>query len=471
LTLTPEQQAVVDHMSTHTGLVLTSAIAGAGKTSLLKAISNSLNPSNALYMAYNKSLATEAKGKFHKSVDCRTVHSLAYQATVIPYKLNVGFFNPKHMSERMSYDDKTDFIEAFREYCLSEYISMSDFVQAKSYPSSYINLGDKYANLMHQGDIDCTHDFYLKLFHILLAEDHVTYDTFDLILWDEIQDMAPVATQIFELLPATRKIGVGDKHQAIYSFNHTVNYFELAPADTPIFIMTQSFRVPEHIASRVESFCSKYLDQHMQFKGIVTLDSPVETRAYLTRTNAALISKMIELNSDSIPYTLVRDPKEIFKLPLVLCSLKYKGFIPNPEFRHLQDHVNEWHENPDLRDKFKSAISYISNLYDDDIQFKQATRLLMRYGKSTIIEAFNIAKSHVGVQTNYTLCTAHASKGLEWDEITIATDLNDSLDNIIADIKLGKQLDELTIQERESLNLYYVSCTRSKVKLLNAKHL
>jgi F-box protein 18 (helicase) len=471
MTLTKEQQAIVDHVTTTKGLTLCSAIAGAGKTSLLYAITTSLNPDNCLYMAYNKSLATSAVKKFPKAVDCRTVHSLAYQATVKPLKLSVGFFNPRDMKDKLSYDDKQEFIEAFRRYCLSEFIDIEDFVEAHLYPAHYVDLGHKYADLMHQGKLDCTHDFYLKLYHILLAQGEITYDTFDLLLWDEIQDMAPVATQIFQLLPATRKVGVGDKFQAIYSFNHTVNYFELAPPGTAIFNMSYTFRVPDTIAKRVDTFAKQYLDPNMDFIGVPPTTTDVVTKAYLTRTNASLISKMIELNRQGTPYTLVRKPEEIFKLPLILCGLKYKGFIPNPEFKHLQSDVNDWHETPALKDRFKNPITYIANIYDDDIQMKQATRLLLRYGSATIMETFYASKEHLKAQTNYILCTAHASKGLEYDEVTIADDLNDSIKDIVNEIRTGRQLDELDTSEKESLNLYYVACTRSQVSLYNAKYL
>ena len=470
--LTTEQQSIINHLQSNKGTTLVQAIAGAGKTTLLKAISTSIPNSNSLYLSYNSEIAKSSRSKFPSTVDCRTVHSLAYQATVKPFSLNVGFFNPKHMTEAGSYNSKLDFIEAFREFCLSRAESISAFFSSGDYPKHYTQWATKYFNAMHKGKIDCTHDFYLKLYHLLLVDGDITYPTFDLLLWDEIQDMAPVASAIFELLPATYKVGVGDPFQAIYSFNHTVNYFDLAPKDTPIFTLSQSFRVPSHIATKIDHFCKSYLDPNMSFNGVPSTSSTITTRAYLTRTNSALISRMVELNEQSIPYTLVRKADEIFKLPLILCGLKPRSFISAPEYRHLQEHVDDWYSDPFLKMDYKSPLSYIGSLYPHDVQLKQAIRLIARYGAPTIVNTFKIAKTHVNAKTNYTLATAHSVKGAEFDDVTIAHDLNESIAELTLDIRLGhKHPSQLSISERESLNLYYVAVSRTLVTLNNATQL
>lgn len=469
--LTNEQLIAVNYISSTTGLSLISAVAGAGKTTLLNAIANSVPHTNSIYLAYNSSLAKEAKSKFPSSVDCRTMHSLAYRAIIPSLKLTVGYFNPRDMNEPWSYDEKQTFIDILREFCLSSFTDFSAFLADSHYSLAFESTGNKYLNLMHDGKLECTHDFYLKLFHIMLENGSITYDPFDIILYDEIQDMAPVAAAIFDLLPAQRKVGVGDKYQAIYSFNHTINYFELVPNDTPIFYLSQSFRVPDTIAPLIEAFCVKYIDSAMSFKGIPLTNPTITTRAYLTRTNSSLISKIIELNESHTPYTLIRKPQDIFKLPLILLGLKYKGFIANPEYRYLQEHVNDWYSDPDLRQRFKSALAYINYLNaDQDLQLKQAITLIARYGSSTIMRAFEQSKAHLNTKTNYILCTAHSSKGLEYDEVTLAPDMNDS----IADILLKFNDDpsyEPSREENESLFLYYVSITRTRVVLHNALHL
>ena len=485
--LTQQQSNIISHVAAPTSvnsLTLVSSVAGSGKTTLLRAIADHIPHSNALYISYNSALAKEATKKFPKSVDCRTIHSIAHRALVKELGLSVGFFNPRNMDERWTYDEKQKFIDIFNEFCLSEHTDFDDFLTSRHYSKGFSSTGHKYLDRMHQGKMECTHDFYLKLFHIMLDNGTITYPApFDLILFDEIQDMALVSTRIFELLPATRKVGVGDKHQAIYSFNHTVNYFELAPSDATIFFMTQSFRVPAEIGLKIHAFCTRYIEPTMSFQGTPVTDYTIHDRAYITRTNSALINKMIELNATRTPYTLIRKPEEIFKLPLILCGLKYKGFISAPEHRYLQDAVNEWYEEPTIRELFKTPISYISSQFaENDLQLKQAIRLLAQHGAATIISTYEAAKSHVGSKSTYTLCSSHSSKGLQWDEVTLADDMNDSIasvidriDNpIVYDSNTDTFIDrsgKLSTADLESLNLYYVACSRAAKRLYNAQYL
>ena len=71
---------------------------------------------------------------------------------------------------------------------------------------------------------------------------------------------------------------------------------------------------------------------------------------------------------------------------------------------------------------------------------------------------------------------------LEFDEVTLSDDMNDSINDVldrinnplIYDPALGRMIDRSgkpDTSELESLNLYYVSVTRSAKRLYNAKHI
>ena len=264
---------------------------------------------------------------------------------------------------------------------------------------------------MAHGKIDCSHDFYLKFFHILLSSGDITYKPFDFILLDEAGDVNPVTAAIFELLPSERKVAVGDQFQNIYSFNHTINYFKTAPSTAVTFDMTQSFRVSNQIAPLIEQFCQSYMDPKASFKGVDVSNTTIKSTAIITRTNAALIDYMIQLNEQGTPYGLVRPPKEIFRIPLMLCSMKYQSFISDPTYRHLQEHVDDWHEGTNIREAYKSPIMYIASLYPDDFQLQQAIRLIVKHGKPLIWDTYNLASAHYNSSQDIMLMTAHSSKG------------------------------------------------------------
>jgi len=468
---TPEQTTILNHVVSDAGkgLTLIDSVAGSGKTTMLVSIANTIPHTNACYLAYNKSIATEASRKFPKSTNCVTTHSLAYQATVKPMKLKLGIFNYRNIEERLDYTDKVNLVNAIREFCLSKFTTFDDFIADRQLAVS-APLANKYLAAMQSGKIDCTHEFYLKLFHILLANEELQYDPFDFLMLDEAGDLNEVTLEIFRLLPAIRKIAVGDPFQNIYTFNHTINCFEVLQNEGTIFRMSKSFRVADFIATRIEKFCQTYLDPKMSFLGIPMTDSTIRSQAYITRTNSALISKMIELNTAHKPYGLVRKATEIFKMPLMLIGLKHKGFITDAAYKHLQSDVDRWYETTSLQREYKTVLRYIAKVHEDDFTLQQAVRLIGMHGVPAIMQAYKEARNHERSDQSYILTTAHSCKGLEFDEVTIASDLNESISKPLALLKTDP-CTMLQPNELESLNLYYVACTRAAKALNNAQYL
>ena len=382
------------------------------------------------------------------------------------YRLLVSDFTHRSITDKLDYDIKLRIVESIKAFCLSSSTDYSSFCTDKDI-SKY---GLKYLDLMAHGKVDCSHDFYLKYFHILLASGDITYQPFDFILLDEAGDVNPVTAAIFELLPSNRKVAVGDQFQNIYSFNHTINYFKQAPASAVTFDMTQSFRVSDKIAPKIEQFCRSYMNPKANFKG-VPASGTIKSTAVITRTNAALIDHMIQLNEQGTPYGLVRSPKEIFRIPLMLCSLKYQSYVPDATYRHLQEHVDDWHEGTNIREAYKSPIMYIASLYPGDFQLQQAIRLIVKHGKPLIWDTYNLASAHYNSSQDIMLMTAHSSKGLEFDHVIIANDLNESISQVLTDIKSGVPITSIPNQQAELLRLYYVACSRARVKLSNANQL
>jgi F-box protein 18 (helicase) len=78
----------------------------------------------------------------------------------------------------------------------------------------------KFLAKMDSGEIEVTHDFYLKKFQLQTQS-----LPFDYILFDEGQDASPAMLDIFLKQPAVKVI-VGDTHQQIYSWRYAVNSLE-----------------------------------------------------------------------------------------------------------------------------------------------------------------------------------------------------------------------------------------------------
>ena len=95
ITPTTEQQYIIDLAIEGHNLSI-QAFAGAAKTSTCVMIAKAVKKPS-IYIAFNKSIATEAASRFPFHVDCRTLHSLAYEKIIKPnYKLKnklQGWFN------------------------------------------------------------------------------------------------------------------------------------------------------------------------------------------------------------------------------------------------------------------------------------------------------------------------------------------------------------------------------------------
>lgn len=470
MSLTEEQSNVIEHARTviSTGkkdMLFVNAVAGSGKTHLLTAMVNSIPHEKGIYLAYNKSIAVEAAGKFPSSINCLTVNALAYRNVVYALGLKVGHFSFRDMNEKLNYDVKIAYVEYLRDFCLSKYTSIEEWGKDQKFEDFQINILKKYMELMYKGTIPCTHDFYLKIFHIYLAEGMLNFPEQDFLLLDEAGDVNEVILEIFKLIPAKVKVAVGDNNQNIYAFNKTINAFSVMEGNGTFFNLTKSFRVSDQIAARIEHFCKKYIDPDMRFTGIPVKDATITTRGFISRTNSGLISAIIELNSQGIDYNLVRDPAEVFKLPLILCFLKHNGTITDPAYAHLQSDVDDWYSDQNLMQKYKSPASYLQSLYPEDLNLSSAVRLMMNIGRKKLLETYELAKQKNNKSAKVFLGTAHSVKGLEFDEVVIMEDLNRVV---------GKFLEQGTLEDDNALqemNLYYVAASRAKKSLQGAIYL
>lgn len=443
-----------------------------GKTTLLTAISKSLPEGKGLYLAYSKAVATEAQLKFPKWVSCSTMHSLAYQAVFRPYKLHLGDFSYRAIAHKVPFETKCNIVDHVESFCLSKYTTFEAYGVEHELAESFIVLCKYYLDQMGTGKIGCTHNFYLKLFHVLLSVGLVTYPKFDLVMVDESGDLSAVSLEIFKLLPASRKIMVGDPYQNIFTFNETINGFKELETEGTLLPMTQSFRVSDKIALKIEKFCHKYLDPAMNFKGVPVTDKTINSKLYIARTNATLITKMMELNRLAIPYGLVRKAKQIFNLHLTLISLKRGGFVASPELKYLQDDVDTYYRDKDLQRSFKSHLDYIKEIHSYDSGLVNTINSIYRYGTAKIISTYTEARNHEKLNQAYMLGTSHAVKGLESDQVELADDMNLAILEIKLAIDSGKQtIEDLTEEELTEIRLYYVACSRAKKKLINAVHL
>ena len=157
---------------------------------MLQQISKVLNPKKALYLAYNKAIATESKAKF--GFHCMTTHSLAYRYVVQGQgKLPIKNFSIIDIDKNISYSDKLTIVNNINEFTLSKYTNIEDFTTD--------NKSILYWNMMLNNKLPLSHNGYLKLFHIELSKGLLNGKELDLLLLDEAGDLNELTIEIFKL--------------------------------------------------------------------------------------------------------------------------------------------------------------------------------------------------------------------------------------------------------------------------------
>jgi superfamily I DNA/RNA helicase len=314
---------------------------------------------------------------------------------------------------------------------------------------------------MEDGDIDCTFGFILKRFQVLVHLNLIKLPHYDLLLLDESGDVNACSLDLFNHIPAKKKVMVGDSSQSIYSFMHTINGFEEMEDIGDELPMTKSFRVSADIATRIQTFCQLFINKSMEFEGVPIADKSIKTMAYLSRTNSTLIERMIKLHETRTPYTLLRPVDSIFSLPLALANLSNPKWRRSPEYAHIHSAYDRYMSDPAYEKEYKSPIGYLKSYFTHDVQIQSALSILLKYTSKVIIDTYFTCKTLNKPRQVITLSTAFTAKGREYDYVYIEDDLNQATFTAI----------ENQYDDPDSMTMfyiYYVAVSRAKVKLDNA---
>lgn len=455
---TTQQAEALDHIIANDGILLIEAKAGSGKTFIAKQIVHELKPKNGIYTAFNKSIVEEGIQRFKgTNIQCKTFHALAYK--YVKPSIPIEMLTYKTITEKIGYSEKRYVIDAINKFFVSASTCMDtyfeNFFKDHNKSKQFIKLATKYVELMLDEKINPTFDFLLKYFHLSLYEKNITLKT-DLVIFDEINDVTAVVLEIFKLIDAPKKVGLGETNQAIYQFLNLVNGFEELKDISTIKNLTKSYRCSEKIACRIESRMKEVLNPKFEFTGT---DKPLENAQtlYCTATNAVAILKIADRIENNQSFKLLRNPSDIFAAPLAVITAS-KGKKPyQKQYSFLLDSYDEFNRQAE----YKTFFKYLLNEVDDD-EITNAVNLLIRF-KNNNIDLFKLYKEvkNITPDPDYTISTVYTSKGLEFEKVIIADDLN-TMFNKACNGELGEE--KALISKR----CYYVACSRAGKYLENA---
>ncbi len=480
--LTKEQIEIVNS----SGNIKINAVAGSGKTTTIIEYAKS-RPKSAriLYLAFNKSVKLEAMKKFTAqgltNVKVETAHSLAYKHIVMGSAYTVKAFSYKiHeivelLGLKGNGEKHNEFVIAnhilkfIAFFCNSDkekiqelnYLDTISDKKARAFVQSYYDYIVRQSRLllsrMDKGEIEITHDFYLKKFQ--LSKPLLKYDY---ILFDEGQDASSAMLDVFLNQKATKVI-VGDTNQQIYGWRYAVNSLE--KADFKTFHLSTSFRFSQDIAGLAGGVLN--YKNHLQPYQVIPItgmgtSKKIKSKAVIARTNLGLLLKAIEYVSEN------KNTKPIY----------FEGNIHSytyaDEGASLYDILKLYNGNHrSIKDSLIKSMKDLEDLEDyikktEDVQLGMMVEIVREYGNEIPGIINNIKSQHVDNddkdKADMIFSTVHRCKGMEYDSIQLVNDFMN--EEKLKKLKEDEKKDASYLSRlNEEINLLYVAITRTRNSL------
>lgn len=475
--LTDEQKAIIDFE----GDLKVNAVAGSGKTTTILEYAKQRPQKPILYLAFNKSVKTEAEQKLNKqgitNVTVETAHSLAFRQ-IIPFsRYKIRFdYKPQEVvqilgipavpGDLMHLKLASHVMRFVRYFCNSaaRKVAELNYLDTIYQPESIHFVTHHYDLIlhytrhflakMHKAEIDIIHDFYLKQFQ--LSRIQLPYEY---ILFDEGQDASPSMLDAF-LSQKANKVIIGDQHQQIYGWRFATN--ALQQVDFEMRHLSRSFRFNEEVALLAQNILNLKamigVNGRSKIHGMGRPDT-IQNRATLARSNSALLTRAIEL--------LIQQRE--------LKSIYFEGQLSSYTFSDeggsVYDILNLYNgERHQIRDPLIAGIPSFDHLKDyveetEDASLKSLVDLVEKYNTDIPFYMKRIKDCHVDEQDRHkadmVFSTVHKSKGMEYDEVFLQDDFisEQNLTDLQGPIK-AKEVDPKSIEEE--INLLYVAVTRTK---------
>ena len=402
------------------------AFAGTGKTSTLQLLAGD-RKEQGLYLAFNKSIAAEAKQKFPQTVDCRTTHSIAWRTVQPSHKFSTGKMSTrlhsKQLAETLELKDRVFgkrlklsavhqahfLLRTIRGFCQSasrdispehvphygRLMGMPEDVIADAHAWAVSASTDLWRRMInHHDKLPLGHDGYLKLW--ALGQPKLS---FDFMLLDEAQDTNPVVLDVLSRQSA-QVVYVGDKHQQIYEWRGAVNAMENITGLEEAYL-SQSFRFGSGIAEAA-SRVLRTLGETVPIRGNPTVSSVIApngaTKAVLARTNATVMGEILNALNAGLAPSVIGGTDDLKRMLSDVFELRQGKPGTSPEFFGFQN----WSE----------VIEFSGTEEGEDL--KTFVQLVEQHGEKKLWKAIKSVSDNEQ-QSDIVLSTAHKAKGREWE--------------------------------------------------------
>jgi superfamily I DNA/RNA helicase len=468
---TEEQEAIIRARGR---VVRINARAGTGKTTTLHMLAREHADKKILYLVFNRKAREAAGNRFPENVTVKTIHSLAWGCVGREFE-KIGDFGPKDLLpyfralgngqelSKIGHDFLVFFLNSPFERIeegVGEFEELLPEQVKELFRHHLPRIIEYIRNLATQWNRQarpCPHDFYLKMFHKSGKFDRAL-SRYDVVLVDEAQDLSGVMIDALQKC-AGRVVLVGDSHQQIYGFRYAADAMRHLDCDED-YELTLSFRFGQKIASLASHLIREAKGEngfkivgnpHRASELLVSEVNATRNRAILSRTNLALFANAMALRAKKAPFRFERD---IAKVLWQTLDVYWLAAGDKSKIR------SEWIQS---FDNVGALEEYADNC--SDFQLRGISQVVRRYSDAFPEVIFDMAgvnkhKSEDGDSHVVILSTIHASKGQEYENVHIDSDVADMLDS-------AEKLEQG--QYDEEVNIAYVGFTRAIKQLCLSK--
>lgn len=449
-------------------VLVVEAGAGCAKTSTLELYAERNSSERMLYLAFNRSVKEEGEKRFPKNVQCKTTHGVAYSQFGVQFSKGSKLGTPRPTEVQRFFQGITVsgaglLLGTVSSFCNSAapFIDEEHALSAMSGRDSYTvgqvvdgaralwdmmqDMGNSAAKMPHDG--------YLKLFQ--LSKPRLSYGV---ILLDEAQDANPVTLDIIGQQGRSKRVYVGDSHQAIYGFRGAVDALSSFDEATRMRL-TGSFRFGSGIAGLSSAILldwgrSEFPLQGLgQYETVFSVDRS-KTHAFICRRNATIFDSAIMAARSRRPYGFVGGI-EGYRFDMILDVYH----LMSGEISSIRDgYIRSF-------GRFDEIVRYAEEM--DDGELKAVIKVIQEYGseipslidmvKSNAVHFGAVSTVHASILNSGMIffSTVHKAKGLEWMDIVLGDDF------VKLELKPQKE-GPPKYPDKEEINILYVAMTRAK---------
>jgi superfamily I DNA/RNA helicase len=468
------QENIFKFIQEEKGHAFVEAVAGSGKTTTIVEAANRIpQNSKAIFLAFNKHIATELGSRLPMNCEAKTLHSLGFNLMkscgTFPRYIKVNANKNKNLFLYKVLEDE-DLIK--KKYAISYNITrvislLKGLYVTEPTREDIVGLCDNYdIDVM---DMDEFAEFAIEVFYLSINQTSVidfddmlfmpvhhdiAFPKYDNVFVDEAQDLNPIQIEIISRLNG-RVIAVGDTHQAIYGFRGADPYAVEKMVNTFSAIklpLSICYRCAKNIVNLAKELVPHIECNESQIDGeivnikIEDLPTHVTEGDYiLCRTTAPLVSMCLRLLRLGKMATV--KGRDIGEGLINFIDTVNKGSTDiNDFYNSLNEYVTKKMGEYEARNKTSSIIE-LQDKYDTIDALSEEVKTVEEL-KAKVKGLFSDEVSGI------VLSTIHKSKGLETDNVYILKP------EILPHPKA--KLDWQITQEK---NLKYVAITRAKKKL------